>query len=103
MTRKYNYHSIKQISKKGIMFHDDYFMDFELCRLNWAKKNNIAKDECFCVAERDVTAKPPYFLFYAEEEVMVSFKKDFFSLWDKNFHKLKFFIDEVGYSTFDLS
>lgn len=38
MVKKYNYYSINEISKKGLLFADDYFIDFELCRVNWAKK-----------------------------------------------------------------
>lgn len=103
MVRKYNYRSVKKISKKGILFHDGFFVDFELCRSNFAEKHNIHMDEVTCVAERDITARDPYFLFFVDSGVVVYFKKDIFGRWDKHFHDLYFGIIELGYSTFDLS
>lgn len=47
--KKYDYHSIKKINKKGILFDDDFFLDFELSRINWAKTHNVLVDD-----ERDI-------------------------------------------------
>lgn len=104
MVKKYNYCSINKIDKNGILFVDGYFIDFELCRVNWAKKNNILVDETHCVAERDITALSPYFKFYSnDDQVVVWFKKRIFFNWRKHFQKLRVMIEEAGYKTFDLS
>lgn len=103
MTKKYEYHSIKAINKKGIWFNDGFFIEFELCNLNWAKRNEILAEETHCVAERDITARCPYFKFYSDSEVVIYFKKGLFSHWDKCFHELMFQIEEIGFTTFDLS
>lgn len=103
MLRKYNYRSVQKISKKGILLQDGFFVCFELCRSNWAKKYNLQMDETFCVAERDITARDPYFLFYVDSGLIIYFNKDIFGRWDKHFHELYFQIIEFGYATYDLS
>ena len=105
MTKMYNYRSIKKISKKGIWFNDGFFLDFELSRIIWAKNHNILVDETHCVAERDIAAKNPYFEFYFEnhDHVVVYYKRSFLNNWHKHFQNLRFTIEKMGYTTYDLS
>ncbi len=101
--KKYDYHSIKKINKKGILFDDDFFLDFELSRINWAKTHNVLVDETYCVADRDITATNPYFEFYLDNHVVIYFNKSMFANGRKHFQNLRFTIEEMGYTTYDLS
>lgn len=101
--KKYDYHSIKKINKKGILFDDDFFLDFELSRINWAKTHNVLVDEACCVADRDITATSPYFEFYLDNHVVIYFNKGIFVNRRKHFQNLRFTIEEMGYTTYDLS
>lgn len=103
MKKKYDYRSIKNIGKKGIWFDDGFFLDFELSRINWAKNHNILADETCCVADRDITATSPYFEFYCENHVVIYFKKRIFINRHKHFQNLRFTIEKMGYTTYDLS
>ena len=101
--KRYDYHSIKEINSQGIYFDDGYFMDFELCRSNWAEKNNVDKEDTHCVAIRNILGEFPLFLFYADERVIIYFRKRTFSRWHKHFHELRFTIEKMGYRTFDMT
>ncbi len=103
MKKKYDYRSVKKISKKGIWFDDGFFLDFELSRINWAKNHNILVDQTYCVADRDITATNPYFEFYFDNHVVVFFYKGIFFNSHKHFQNFRFTIEEMGYTTYDLS
>lgn len=103
MKKKYDYRSIKKVSKKGIWFDDDFFLNFESSRINWAKDHNILVDETNCVADRDITAADPYFEFYFDNHVFVFFYKKIFFNRHKHFQNLRFVIEDMGYTTYDLS
>lgn len=103
MKKEYDYRSIKKISKKGIWFDDGFFGDFELSRINWAKTHNILVDETYCVADRDITATSPYFEFYFDNHVIVYIGKRIFVNRHKRFQNLRAAIEEMGYTTYDLS
>ena len=72
-------------------------------QIKLGEKYNINMDETTCVAQRDITARDPYFLFFVDSGVVVYFNKDIFRRWDKHFHELQFQLDEFGYATYDLS
>ena len=40
--KEYNYSDIVKVDKRGILFSDAEFMEFEDCRREWAKENNIS-------------------------------------------------------------
>ena len=103
MKKKYDYRSIKKISKKGIWFDDGFFLDFELSRINWAKTHNILSDRTCCVADRDITETSPYFEFYYDNHVVIYFKKRILFNRHKHFQNLRFTIEKMGYTTYDLS
>ncbi|MCI9420395.1 MAG: hypothetical protein HFG32_10365 [Eubacterium sp.] len=100
--KEYEYRSIKKISKKGIWFDDGFFLDFEISRKNWAKKHNIVLDQTYCVADRDITAASPYFEFYFEDHVIIYISKTIFNR-HRYFQNIRAAIEEMGYSTYDLS
>lgn len=65
-----------------------------------------------CVGERDICSNPKYFMFYCNPKVKFVFRcKDNFvvrlfrfqSKSSRNFLKIQFAINSVGWSTFDLS
>lgn len=103
MKRKYDYRSIKNISKKGIWFDDGFFMDFESSRINWAKSHNVLPERTYCVADRDITATSPYFEFYFDNHVVINFNKRIFMNRHKQFQNFRFAIEKLGYTTYDLS
>ena len=43
--KEYNYSDIVKVDKRGILFSDAEFMEFEDCRREWAKENNISRLE----------------------------------------------------------
>lgn len=94
MKKKYDYRSIKNISKKGIWFDDGFFLDFELSRINWAKNHKILADRTCCVADRDITATSPYFEFYYDNHVVIYFKKRILFNRHKHFQNLRFTIEK---------
>lgn len=103
MKKVYEYRSIKEISEKGIILDDGFFLDFELSRINWAKSHNIFVDGTYCVADRDITASCPYFEFYVDNHVVICFNKRIFINRRKHFRNLRFAIEQMGYKTYDLS
>ena len=58
---EYSYSKIKIINDKGITFKDGTKIIFEECRCNWAKEKEL--DDTHCVAERNMSASKPYFIF----------------------------------------
>lgn len=101
--KKYEYRSMKKISKKGIWFDDGFYLDFELSRDNWAKNHNILADKTYCIADRDITATNPYFEFYCDNHVVIYFNKRIFINRHKRFQNLRLTIEKAGYTTYDLS
>lgn len=67
----YSYKNIKCITGLGITFMDGYNIVFEECRKEWSKAKKIDITESHCVAERDLLAKEPYFLFYSKDRVKI--------------------------------
>jgi len=121
-----SYTQIKEISKKGITYLDNSnnvkFIDFEICRMNWAihvaKPQTISKLSSVstvlkCIGERDILAKPRYFRLLENIEIIILFDKApnlinriFKYRYDVNefeFLKLQSAISQMGWSTFDLS
>lgn len=97
---KYSFSEIKDIDKNGITFISGEIINFKECI------NRRYKSET-CVAERDISAKPPYFEFFTPNKpIRIVFdKKGLFSkLKNSNyFLKLQMMIIEYGYSSYDLS
>lgn len=103
MKKEYRYRSMKEISKEGILFDDGFFLDFELSRINWAKNHNIMPDSSDCVADRDITAPDPYYEFYIDNHVVIYFNKRIFSNRHNWFQNFRLTIEQMGYTTYDLS
>lgn len=103
MTARYYYKEINTIDEKGILLYDGCFIDFKLCRLNWAKKHGALYGETFCIADREITSAAPYFLFYTNDEAVIWFRKGFLGNGTRKFQNLRFMIESMGYTTFDLS
>lgn len=103
--REISFSDISVINNKGITFSNGEQLLFSDC-VSVRKK---AYPDSVCVAERDITALPPYFEFFADSTGMpvriVFDKKGLFSKSKnhKQFHELKNSIEEAGYGTFDLS
>ena len=77
--------------------------DIRRCMINMAGKNNIDKGDTHCVAARNILGEFPLFLFYADERVIIYFKKRTFSRWHKHFNEFRFTIKKMGYRTFDMT
>ncbi len=95
-----SYWDIVLIDKNGIVFENGGKINFDDCI-------NQRYDSPTCVAERDITAVPPYFEFFTSDKPtrIVFNKKGFFSknINKKNFIKFQMQINDKGYSTYDLS
>lgn len=102
--RDYNITDVVEITQKGILFHDNYFIDFNKCRAEWAKKNNILESETVCVAERYNSSNEKYFILYHTENIKISFICKGLFKKKKAEHKFIEFqvkLNRVGYTSFD--
>lgn len=99
---EYSYSKIKIINDEGITFNDGTKILFEECRCNWAKEKEL--DDTHCVAERNMSASKPYFIFYSNKKVKIIFDSVFFLCKNKkNFMNLQIKLNRLGYSSYDLS
>lgn len=103
---KRSFSEIRRIDNEGITFNDGEIIAFKDCIRG--KYNSET-----CVAERDICAMPPYFEFFTPDRraaggipVRIAFdKKGLFSksVNRKNFLDFQMKINNMGYSTYDLS
>lgn len=102
----YDYRRIKSIDSDGIVLADGNRILFDECSKNIAEENGIGSTDSRCIAERNATAIPAYFLFFSNERIRVTFKHGFFP-WSKNhkkaFLKMQKAINQYGYSSYDIS
>lgn len=57
---KYSFSDIIKTDKSGIYFSNGHQILFESCKNEFNKLHNTNTN---CVAQRDITARPPYFEF----------------------------------------
>ena len=93
MIKKYS--EIEKIGKDCIFFDDGTKIQINDC---------VRKDTNTCIAERDITATPPYFDFFTGDKIIFD-KKGLFSKSKnkKDFQKLQLQLQSMGYTTYDLS
>ena len=103
---EYAYKKIESIDSDGIVFTDGNRIPFEKCINNWAEENGMKCTGSRCIAERNSTANPAYFLFFSTEKVKVTFRHSILP-WSKRhkkaFLKLQKEINQYGYSSYDIS
>lgn len=94
-----HYSEIKAVDRNGITFEDGTEILFSECAGLY--------DSETCVAERDVTASPPYFSFGTPDQptkILFDRKGVFSAYKNRNeFRSLELSIIKAGYKTFDLS
>ncbi|WP_337103280.1 hypothetical protein [Paenibacillus sp. YIM B09110] len=108
---------IVSITPSGLTYQSltdqNAFVDFELCNQNftqWLRVQNELTDEetvelernTRCVAIRTAFEAPKFIEFFSEPRVRIEFEKSFFKNDYKQFRKLDFKINEVGWKTFDM-
>ena len=95
-----NFSEIKDIDRIGITFKSGEKIIFKEC-IKQRYNSEI------CVADRDITAQPPYFEFFTPNKPIriIFYKTGLFSRIRNrnNFLKLQMMITEYGYSSYDLS
>lgn len=104
--KEYSYKEIKEITEIGILFKDDFELLFEECRNEWCIEYNLKKEDSHCVAERNILAKIPYFLFYSKNKTKILFdEKGIFCKRknSNNFHDLQFTLYKFGFSSYDMT
>ncbi len=99
-----SFSEILTVDKNGITFKDGEKVSFDECVENLKTANSLSGSKC--VAERDITAVPPYFLFYTRKKLKLVF--DCSGLFSKSKNKKAFInlqlkIQETGFTTYDLS
>ena len=100
----YSYKNIIRFDKTGIEFKDGYIINLDECRINWASSREISYLDSTCVAERCLSGKKTYFLFYTNERVKILFVKSIFPWSNKNkkkFYDIQIGLNRYGYSSFD--
>lgn len=104
--KEYSYKDIQMITKAGILFKDGFELSFEECRNGWSIENKIEENESYCIAERDILAKIPYFLFYSKDKVKIFFDKEGVFCKKKNrdeFQNLQVTLNKLGFSSYDMT
>ena len=99
-----SFSEILTVDKNGITFKDGERVSFDECAENYKAANSLSQSKC--VAERDITADPPYFLFYKSKRLKLLFdSRGIFSKTKnkKAFIDLQFKIQKTGFTTYDLS
>jgi hypothetical protein len=99
----YSSADISSADNDGVVFRDGSVISFAEC----AENRRVLYPDSVSVAERDITAEPPYFDFYTGAVMTrISFDRKGFSAKKHNaddFHALCEKIKNAGYKTFDLS
>ena len=95
-----SFYDIKDINSDMIIFKDESTIEFDECT---GKKYNVDT----CVADRDITVMPAFFEFFTDyQKTRVVFDKKGLRSKQKNrdnFIKLQIKLQELGYSTYDIS
>jgi len=102
--KEYNYSEIAKVDDRGILFLDSTFIEFEECRSEWAKENNIPVSETVCVALRFQEVEERYFMFFSKERVKLNFKFNGFFKRKKSrekFSELQVALNRYGYTSYD--
>lgn len=99
-----SFSDILTVDENGISFKDGEKVSFNECAANF--KNAYSLNQSKCVAERDITANPPYFAFYTNNKLRLVF--DCCGLFSKSRNKKRFTdlqlkIQKTGFTTYDLS
>lgn len=99
---------VVSVDEAGIIFKNGGKIIFSECIKNFNVR--YPQSNMKCVARRDITAKPPYFLFYTgeieEQKIQLVFDmKGLFSKSknEKAFLRLQLQIKNYGFTTYDLS
>ncbi len=101
----YSYGDIKEITENGIYMKNGFCIYFSECLAN---SRRYLKDETTtCVAERDITANPPYFAFYTDMGEIIQFNvhKGLFAKKknQNDFLQLQLLLQKMNFTTYDLS
>jgi len=89
------YSEIQSVSENSIIFVDGSQIRLKDGRRQYSDK---------CVAERDITATPPYFSFFDGNKIVFDEKGLFAkNKSKKNFLTLQQCLESAGYTTYDLS
>lgn len=104
--KEYNYSDIVSFDKAGILFSDAEFVEFEECKCEWAKENNITVADTMCVALRFSEGDDRYFIFYSKEKVKLYFR--FKGILKKKrsrdkFSEMQVLLNRYGYTSYDVS
>lgn len=116
-----NIADVIDVTGKGVRYKDSSDPEntvlFDECRKNWVEHINqggftdcrgnparITFEQSRCVGERDMTAKPPYILLYADEKLKIEMKSAIFIRQTRAQRDFLTALYEVGkVNTFDLT
>ena len=102
--KEYNYSDIVKVDKRGILFSDAEFMEFEDCRREWAKENNISVTDTVCIALRFSEGDERHFIFYTKERIKLNFRFNGIFKHKKSRDKLsemQVSLNHYGYTSYD--
>lgn len=92
---------IAGIDSSGILFENGQSIFFQECALNFSRAYPAARGRC--IAERDITARPPYFEFYTCGKSMIVRFDEPGKNAQRAFREFRKRLEHYGYSTYDLS
>ena len=104
----YTENDIQQVTEKGILLKNDFFINFAECALNFHRLHGGSGK---CVGEQDMSGTNPSFGFYtAPKTTHISYMtqgklREFFSKESvvQRFQALRRQIEQYGFTTYDMS
>ena len=72
--KEYNYTDIVRFDKNGIVLTDGETIQFEKCKIEWAKEKKIDSKETSCIAVRFSDRNSGHFIFYTNERIKLNFE-----------------------------
>ena len=103
--KEYNYTDIVRFDKNGIVLADGETIQFEKCKIEWAKEKKIDSKETSCIAVRFSDRNSGHFIFYTNERIKLNFKFGgiFKSYSRKKFNDMQSILIKYGYTSYDES
>ncbi len=101
MSETLHYSKITGMDNSGILFGEEESIFFQECAQNFARFYPESSGRC--VAERNISAQPPYFEFYTCGKSMIVVFDELGKNTHKAFHEFQEKLESYGYTTYDLT
>ncbi len=101
MSETLHYSKITSMDNSGILFGEEESIIFQECAQNFSRF--YPESNSRCVAERSLTADPPYFEFYTYGKSMIVEFDELGKNTAAAFHDFQQRLESYGYTTYELT